>query len=340
MPKARRFFRLNEVNYPAMWSHFVQPAFRWLHSLRKGLAKYLWAYLFIAPMLILFLGFTLYPLLASGYITLYDWDGIGSPTEFVGLQNYAAIATDPFFWNAFKNTFFYTLIVVPVQLLLALLMATCLNSAWLKAKSVFRFVFFSPIVTSSAIVGIIISLSIVSVGNSFNLLLLRLGLLEKPIDWLGDPRLAMWLIIAVGIWIGLGYPIIYFLAALQSIEPELYDAARLDGANSINLFRYITLPLIRPVGLIVLLITALHSLRVFDIVQVMTKGGPFFATDVVSTYIYRQAFYITPAGENAGKVGYASAAAFFMGFLIMGISLLQLAAVRSAARQRIERRNG
>ena len=159
-------------------------------------------------------------------------------------------------------------------------------------------------------------------------------------DWLGDPQTAMWVIIAVGIWIGLGYPLIYFLAAMQSIDPELYDAAKMDGAGSINLFRYLTLPLIRPVGIVVLLITTLHSLRVFDIVQVMTRGGPYFATDVVGTYIYRQAFYMTAAGDDAGQVGYASAAAFFMGVLVMGISLLQFVAVRSAARQRSEAKRG
>lgn len=308
--------------------------------LRQGLRKHLWGYLFVAPMFILFLVFTLYPLVSSGIYTLYDWDGIGNPTQFIGLQNYFTIAADLYFWNAFKNSFVYTLVVVPVQLLLALSLAVCLNSPWLKARSLFRFIFFSPIVTSSAIVGVVISLSITTVGDSFNTFFLQLGWINRPVDWLGNPQLVMWVIIAVGIWIGLGYPLIYFLAALQAIEPELYDAAKMDGAGSIAIFRYITLPLIRPVGLVVLLITTLHSLRVFDIVQAMTRGGPFYASDVVGTYIYRQAFYMTSAGDDAGKVGYASAAAFFMGLLVMGISLIQLVAVRSAARQRNVRRNG
>jgi ABC-type sugar transport system permease subunit len=308
--------------------------------LRRGLRKHLWAYLFVAPMFALFLVFTLYPLAASGVNTLYDWDGIGKPAEFIGLGNYITIAADPYFWNAFKNSFLYTLAVVPVQLTLALVLAVCLNSPWLKARSLFRFIFFSPIVTSSAIVGVVISLSITTVGDSLNTFLLQLGWIQRPLDWLGNPQLVMWVIIAVGVWIGLGYPLIYFLAALQSIEPELYDAAKMDGAGAFNLFRYITVPLIRPVGLVVLLITTLHSLRVFDIVQAMTRGGPFFASDVVGTYIYRQAFYMTSSGDNAGQVGYASAAAFFMGLLVMGVSLLQLAAVRSAARQRNLRRLG
>ena len=305
-----------------------------MRDLRAGLRKHVWSYVFVAPMFVLFLAFTLYPLLASVRYTFYDWAGIGAPKSFVGLKHYLNIAGDRFFWNAFKNTALYTVVLVPTQLLLALALAVILNVRWLKARYVFRSVFFSPVVTSSAIVGIVISLLTTTAGDDVNKLLIRAGLLARPIDWLGDPRTAMWMIVAVGIWIGLGYPTIYFLAALQSIEPEMYDAAKVDGAGSLALFWHITIPLIRPVGIVVLLITTLHSLRVFDTVQVMTGGGPFFATDVVRTYIYRQSFYITEAGDAEARLGYASAAAFFMGLLVMGISVLQLAAVRYAARHR------
>jgi ABC-type sugar transport system permease subunit len=294
----------------------------------------LWPYGFTAPMFLLFLGFTLYPLVASVYYTFFNWDGIGVPTDFVGFRHYINIARDPFFWNAFKNTFFYTIAVVPIQLILALGLAVILNLRWLRARNIFRYVFFSPIVTSSAIVGIVFSLILSTAGHEINRHLIEIGLTGKPIDWLGDPHTAMWMIIAVGIWIGLGYPLIYFLAALQSIDTDLYDAAEVDGASSLARFWHITIPLIRPVALVVLLITTLHSLRVFDLVQVMTKGGPYFATDVVGTYIYRQAFYITPTGDSGARLGYAAAAAFLMGLIVMGISVLQLLAVRYAARQR------
>jgi len=286
------------------------------------------------PMFVLFLAFTLYPLLSSVRYTFYDWDGIGVPRDFVGFKHYVNIASDPFFWNAFKNTLAYTAVLVPAQLTLALALAVALNSQWLKARYIFRAAFFSPVVTSSAVVGIVISLLANTAGSEINSVLVNLGLMERPIDWLGDPRTAMWVVIAVGVWIGLGYPMIYFLAALQSVERELYNAAKIDGAGNLALFWHITIPSIRPVALVVLLITTLHALRVFDTVQVMTRGGPYFATDVVSTYIYRQAFYSAEGGESYARLGYASAAAFFMGLLVMGISILQLAAVRYAARQR------
>ena len=305
-----------------------------MYDMWPRIRKHIWSYVFVMPMFVLFLAFTLYPLLSSVRYTFYDWDGIGVPRDFVGFKHYVNIASDPFFWNAFKNTLAYTAVLVPAQLTLALALAVALNSHWLKASYIFRAAFFSPVVTSSAVVGIVISLLANSAGNEINSVLVNLGLMERPIDWLGDPRTAMWVVIGVGVWIGLGYPMIYFLAALQSVERELYNAAKIDGAGNLALFWHITIPSIRPVALVVLLITTLHAVRVFDTVQVMTRGGPYFATDVVSTYIYRQAFYSTEGGESYARLGYASAAAFFMGLLVMGISILQLAAVRYAARQR------
>jgi len=305
-----------------------------MNSPQSHLKKHVWSYIFVMPMFVLFLCFTLYPLLASVRYTFYNWDGIGIPKDFVGVTHYVSIAQDLLFWNAFKNTFIYTAVLVPTQLTLALGLAMVLNSRWLRARPVFRAIFFSPVVTSSAIVGIVISLLTSTAGHDVNTMLLRLHLIERPIDWLGNPHTALWIIIVTGVWIGLGYPVIYFLAALQSVEQGLYDAAKVDGAGGFVLFWHITLPLIRPVGLVVLLITVLHSLRVFDIVQVMTRGGPYFATDVVGTYIYRQAFYANEVGDSDANLGFASAAAFFMGLLVMGISALQLAAIRYTAQQR------
>jgi ABC-type sugar transport system permease subunit len=319
---------------------YENPWIEAMYEFLKRVRKRAWAYAFVLPMFVLFLGFTLYPVLDSVRYTFYNWNGIGDPKNFVGLQHYIHIAHDPFFWNAFKHTALYTLVLVPVQLTLALGLAVVLNSRRVRGRYALRAVFFSPIVTSSAIVGIVITILSTTAGDTVNRALVRSGLLERSIDWLGDPRTALWLIIAVGIWIGLGYPLIYFLAALQSIEPDLYDAARVDGAGAWALFRHITIPMIRPVGLVILLITSLHSLRVFDVVQVMTQGGPYFATDVVSTYIYRQAFFVNAVGDSDSRLGYASAAAFFMGLLIMGISVLQYLAVRSAARQRPGKQTG
>jgi ABC-type sugar transport system permease subunit len=296
--------------------------------MQRNIKKQIWPYLFILPMVILFVVFTIYPLLASVRYTFYNWDGIGIPRDFVGLKHYFTIAKDPFFWNAFKNTFFYTGVVTFVQIAVALVLATILNSKSLKFNKVFRMIFFSPVLTSPAIVGIVISLLVISGGGIFSQVLRDLGWIEKPVDWLGNPYTAIWIVITVGIWLGLGYPLIYFLAGLQSINQDLYNAARVDGAGEIALYRHITMPLLRPIIVVVLLLITLRSLRVFDTVQVMTKGGPYFATDVVGTYIYRYTFVPSALGDIEANLGFASAAAFFMGVLVMVISIILVVVMR------------
>ncbi|HEY8476457.1 MAG TPA: sugar ABC transporter permease [Chloroflexota bacterium] len=299
--------------------------------LRRRVAEHVWSYLFLLPMVALVGLFVVYPLVASVHITLYDWNGIGNPSRYVGLRNFARVLQDPLFWNAFKNTFLYTAVLVPVQLTLALALALVLNNPSLSGRTIYRAVFFAPVVTSAALVGVVMALLFSTVGNDLSALLMRLGLLQEPVDWLGDARFALPLVILVGIWHTLGYNLVYFLAALQSIPRELYEAARVDGAGALAQFRYVTVPMLRDVGVVILLLAILGSLQVFDLVLAMTGGGPFFASEVVSTYIYHYAF--TPAAvQGESNVGYASAAAFTMGVLVMGITLVQLLALRARRR--------
>lgn len=294
----------------------------------RAIRRDVWSYAFILPMAVLFLVFTVYPLLASFRYTLYNWSGIGEPTDFVGLEHYSSILRDRLFWNAFRNTVIYTGWVVGVQLALALALAAILNSRRLFWRTGFRMLFFSPTVTSPAIIGVVISLLLLSVGRDISGLLIRLGFIGRPVDWLGNPITALPIVIAVGVWIGLGYPTIYFLAGLQSIDEELYDAARVDGADALRLFWHITVPSMKPVVAVVLLLITLQALRVFDVVQSMTRGGPYFASDVVGTYIYRLAFFSTGVSEGGSNLGFAAAAAFFMGLLVMAVSLLQLLLIK------------
>ena len=299
-------------------------ASRFVRQVRRNL----WSYVFIAPMLLLVGLFVVYPLVASVHITLYDWNGIGQPTRYVGLRHFFTVARDPLFWNAFKNTFLYTVVLVPVQLTLALILALVLNNPRLKGSTIYRAIYFSPVVTSAALIGIIMSLLVSSAGQHANDVLTTAGLLDTPLDLLGDPRFALPAIIAVGIWHTLGYNLVYFLAALQSIPRDLYEAAEVDGANAIAQFIHVTVPMLRQVGVVILLLAILGSLQVFDLVLVMTGGGPYYSSEVVSTYIYHHAF--TPASIQAeSNVGYASAAAFFMGVLVMGLTVAQLVAVRA-----------
>lgn len=304
-------------------------------SLARLVRDHGWSYLFLFPMLALVVPFVVYPLVASIGITLYNWDGIGQPTEYVGLANFARVAGDPLFWNAFKHTFEYALILVPIQLTLALILALILNNPRLRGATIYRAIYFSPVVTSAALVGIVVSMLLTSLSSPLNQALIQLGLINQPIDWLGSPTFALPTIIVVGIWHTLGYNLVYFLAGLQSIPKELYEAAAVDGAGSWHRFWDITVPMLREVGAVILFLAILGSLQVFDLVLVMTGGGPYYASEVVSTYIYHFAF--TPAAVQAqANVGYASAAAFFMGVLVMGLTIAQLGAVTLLRRRRAE----
>jgi ABC-type sugar transport system permease subunit len=294
-----------------------------------------WSYLFLLPLLALVVPFVIYPLIASVEITLFNWDGIGRPTKYVGLANFVRVAHDPLFWSAFKHTFEYAGVLVPVQLTLALILALILNNPRLRGATVYRAIYFSPVVTSAALIGIVVSLLLTSLGQPLNGELMKLGIVHQPIDWLGSPTFALPTIIVVGIWHTLGYNLVYFLAGLQSIPKELYEAAAVDGANAWHRFWDVTVPMLREVGAVILFLAILGSLQVFDLVLVMTGGGPYYASEVVSTYIYHFAF--TPAAVQAqANVGYASAAAFFMGVLVMGLTGAQLLAVALMRRRRAE----
>jgi ABC-type sugar transport system permease subunit len=302
-------------------------------ALARFVRRHGWSYVFLVPMLALVLPFVVYPLFASIQITLYNWDGIGKPTNFVGLANFARVMRDPLFWNAFKHTFTYAAVLVPIQLFLALILALVLNDERRRGATIYRAVYFSPVVTSAALVGIVVSLLLTSLGQPLSNILAGLGIAKGPIDWLGDPRFALPTIVVVGIWHTLGYNLVYFLAGLQSIPKDLYEAAAVDGANAWHRFWDVTVPMLRAVGAVIVFLAVLGSLQVFDLVLVMTGGGPYYASEVVSTYIYHFAF--TPQSVQAqANVGYASAAAFFMGVLVMGLTALQLFAVSLVRRQR------
>jgi len=286
-----------------------------------------WCYLFMLPSLLLAAAFTFWPILASWYFSLLDFSGFSSARPFVGLDNYRELIRDPFFWRAFGHSFLFTAVTVPVRLSLALLVAIILNDKALRLSSLFRTVFFLPVVSTTAIVGILMTFLFSPFNGPVNKTLLSLHLVSQPIDFLGSPAHALWTVMAVQVWKNFGFSMIYWLAALQSIPGELYEAAKVDGANPWQQFRGITVPLLKPFAAVILLITVVSTLRVFDLVQTMTGGGPFFASEVVETYIYRNAFSVQ---GGIPREGYASAVGVFFGVAVMFIALLQGWAVRRA----------
>lgn len=290
-----------------------------------------WIWLFLVPTIVLFGAYTVYPIIASYWYSFIEWNGFTAGMRFVGFDNYAAVFADPLFWNSFWLTMLFMVAVVPVRVLGALLLAIILNSPKLPLSTLLRTAFFLPVVTTMAIVGVVMQFIFDPVSGPVNVLLRETGIAPRGFNFLGDPNLALWTTVAVYVWKGFGITLVYWLAALQTIPRDLYEAARIDGAGPFALLRHITMPLLVPFLIIITLLTIENTLQVFDLVLTMTGGGPFYATEVIEIYIYRWAF-----GASIPQLGYASAAAVVFGLLVCVIGVVQLLGVRFARRRRNE----
>ncbi|MCM3745765.1 sugar ABC transporter permease [Paenibacillus pasadenensis] len=284
--------------------------------LKRETQKKLWAYVFILPQTIMFMAFVAYPIVMSYVYSMYEWNGIGPRENFVGLKYYGELMSDHIFWNAYKNSFLFMLTTVVTQLPAALLLALVLNSPKLRLKVLYRTTYFLPVVTSSAVVAAVMRYIFGQRNGVFNEALMMLNLIEKPVPWLSSMDYALFTIALISSWKWLGIKLVYFLAGLQSIPNEVYEAAMIDGANRRQTLWYITIPLIMPVGAVILMLSVVDGLHAFDLVKVMTDGGPGIATQTVDLYIYTTAFAGIPS------IGYASAAGIFFGLSIFAVSLL------------------
>ncbi|SEE52027.1 carbohydrate ABC transporter permease [Jiangella alba] len=279
-----------------------------------------WNWVFLTPMIVLFAGFTLWPMAASWYYSFFDWDGIGTTTDWIGWDNYTEVLGSDAFWNAFKNSFIFSLVAIFVQMPLALLFALLLNKRKLYGRDFYRLLIFLPVVTTTAVVGIVFAVMLDPAGGFVNEVLENAGLIDSPINFLGSESTALPTLLSIDLWKGFGVTLIYWLAALQTVPDELYEAGRMDGANGWQTLRHITIPVILPLGIVILLLTFQSSQAPFDLIQATTQGGPNLSTDVLSTYIYRYAF----DPENAAsRYGFASAVGVVFGAFTLLLTLLQ-----------------
>jgi multiple sugar transport system permease protein len=274
------------------------------------------AYLFLLPSLAIFIAFTFFPAVYSVVVSLFRWNMPMKPV-FIGFENYIYLFTDaieaPIFWRSFLNTFYFAL-GVPINLVVSLLVAMLLNRR-LRGVGFFRTTFFLPAITSMAAVSVVwLWLFHPAQYGLFNSLLIELGL---PIQsWLRDPILAMPCLIAIGVWYGMGYNIIIFLAGLQSIPRTYYEAARIDGAGQVSLFKHITWPLLGPTLFYVLSVGMINSLKAFTEIDVMTQGGPLNSTTTLAYYLYQNAFQFFQMGK-------ASAVAVLLFILLFLLTWIQ-----------------
>ncbi|HMN27702.1 MAG TPA: sugar ABC transporter permease, partial [Caldilineaceae bacterium] len=247
---------------------------------RRNLAPYLW----VLPAVLVYLVFKIAPMIAGLYLSLLQWDGI-EPAKFVGLQNYRRMFGDEIIGLAFLNNTKYAIGTVVGKIVVSLFLAVLLNGA-LRGRSFYRTTLFLPVVMSFVVVGILWTWLYNAQFGLVNSLFRGLGLDFLIADWLGDPKIALWSLMVVDVWKWYGFHMVIFLAGLQTIPNELYEAARIDGATRWQQFWRITLPLLQPVMVVNVTLAFMGAFNVFDVPYVMTEGGPANSTMVMALHIY------------------------------------------------------
>ncbi len=275
--------------------------------------------LFVAPALLLIGVFFAVPVLGALLLSFTDFDiySIGNPadTRFIGLGNYQALLASPLFWTALKNTAYYVAVGGPLSVALSLAAALLVNARLTRWKPFFRSAFFAPWVTSLVAVALVWRYLYHPQYGLFNAFLGLWGI--GPIDWLGNPRWAMPAIILMSVWKNFGYNMLIFIAGLQRIPAQLYEAAELDGASAWTSFRHVTLPLLGPTFVFVGVVTMIAAFQIFSEPYVMTQGGPLKSTLTLVLFMYEQGF-------RWWRLGLAAAVAAVLGVLTLAGTLVQL----------------
>lgn len=291
---------------------------------RRG-SRLLWhealmAYLFVSPAMILFLIFSALPVIFAFLLSFTNYD-ILSPIRWAGLKNYERLLTDTIFQRGILNVLYYALMFIPSMIILSILLAMALNRN-VPGMRFFRTLYYLPAVTSSIAASVVWAWMLQKDYGVINQFLALFGIVGPA--WLANSDTAMFAIVIVTLWQGLGGNIIIFLAGLQGIPPALYEAAKLDGANRWQLFQYVTLPLLRTTTYLVTFLALIGSLQLFDQAYAMTQGGPGYATTTAVYQIYGNGF-------NQLKMGYASAQAFVLALAILILSIIQMRINRDQA---------
>jgi multiple sugar transport system permease protein len=271
------------------------------------------------PALGTLLVFFFLPIGAAFLMSFTDFDiyslGSVSRTQFIFLKNYQQLVSDPLFWKALLNTFYFVFVGVPLTIIVSLLAAIVINSKLLHFKNFFRLAFFMPVVTTLVAIAVVWRYLYHPRFGAINYLLSYVGI--DPIDWLGDPLWAMPALIILAVWKNFGYNMMIFLAGLQAIPDYLYEAARLDGANWWKQHRYVTLPQLTPISFFVTVITVIGYFQLFAEPYVMTQGGPLNSTLSIVLYLYQQGF-------RWWRMGYATSIAFVLFIIVLVFTVAQL----------------
>ena len=276
------------------------------------------AYFFLAPAISAIFIFFFIPVIAAFVISFTDFDiyalGDYSSVRFVGLKNYLQLFDDPLFYTALQNTFYFVIIAGPLSIAVSLGAALLLNNKLVKYKAIFRLSYFIPVVTTLVAVAIVWRFIYHPKFGIINYILSLLGI--SPVDWLGEPSTAMPAIILMSVWKSFGYNMIIFIAGLQNISEDLYEAASIEGASSWRKFKSITLPMLAPTTVFISIITMIGFFQIFAEPYVMTQGGPLNSTLSIVQFMYQEGF-------RWWNMGYSASIAFVLFFIIFIGTLIQ-----------------
>ena len=273
------------------------------------------AYLFMAPFLIFFVGFVLYPMFMCVFTSFFDAT-MGRKDIFIGLKNYAELFHDPVFWIALKNTLIIVLVSVPITCAFSLWVANVISKMHVAATSAFRCIFYLPVVTGSVAVTMVWKWMFNNYYGIFNYLGKGMGLIDKNINWLGDPKYALGCIILILLTTSVGQPIVLYVSALDNVDKSLVEAAQVDGATDTQAFWKIKWPQMMPTTLYILVITTINSFQCFALIQLLTSGGPKNSTMTIMYYIYYNAFKLY-------RYGYGNAMGVILAIIIAILSAIQ-----------------
>ena len=273
------------------------------------------SYLFLAPFLLFFVGFVIYPMFMCVRTSFFD-STLGREDIFIGFENYKTLYNDPVFWQALKNTMVIVIVSVPVTCAFSLWVASTIAKLPVAATSLFRCIFYLPVVTGSVAVTVVWKWMYNNYYGIFNFLGKELGLIEKNINWLGDAKYALGCIILILLTTSVGQPIVLYVSALDNVDKGLVEAAEVDGATPMQAFWKIKWPQMMPTTLYILVITTINSFQCFALIQLLTSGGPSNSTMTIMFYIYHSAFKLY-------KYGYGNAMGVILAIIIAILSAVQ-----------------
>ena len=275
------------------------------------------SYLFLAPFLLFFIMFVVYPMFMCVYTSFFDAT-MGREDVFIGFANYKELFNDPVFWKALKNTMIIVVVSVPVTCAFSLWVASVISKMHVAATSLFRCIFYLPVVTGSVAVTVVWKWMFNNYYGIFNYLGKDVfGVIDKNINWLGDPKYALGCIILILLTTSVGQPIVLYVSALDNVDKSLVEAAEVDGATPMQAFWKIKWPQMMPTTLYILVITTINSFQCFALIQLLTSGGPRNSTMTIMFYIYHNAFKLY-------KYGYGNAMGVILAIIIAILSAVQM----------------